>query len=386
MRYFAGTTVLLAIALTLTSCGSGQGGDSAAPESEEWRSPIAEYLGINQSFGFGDEADFEALQIEVNERVTACMAAEGFEWLPNPQEMQMMDVAEAADGLEWGSDEWVAKYGFGISTMAFPQSTVGADLVGSNDDYVQDVEEGADPNQEYVENLSDSEREAFYAALHGDDRGPDIDPSTMTEEEIEAAVDEYYADYVPTGCMNEAQEEIMGFGGPGYFQEFQDELETMYEQIQDDPRVTEFEQEIAACVADKGLSYSDMQSLYEDLEKRMEPLYESTYGNDPFVGLSEDEIQSQLENMTEAEMQELFTPKLSDENLALLAEIQADEITLAVAVSECGGNEKAQQAVFEEVRIEYEERFIEENRAALDAFLAEQEKNESKGGDEPPES
>jgi hypothetical protein len=122
-------------------------------------------------------------------------------------------------------------------------------------------------------------------------------------------------------------------------------------------------------VSDKGLSYTDMQTMYEDLEERMQPLYEQAYNEEPTDMPSEEEMAS----MSEREMQEMFAPKLSDEAKATLGEIQADELELAVAVQECGGNDADRASVYQEVTIEYEERFIEENRAALDAYLAEQE-------------
>ncbi len=365
----------LAIVLILAGCsGATETSDaSSGADDREWQSPLADYMGVDLGFDFDDEAAMEAKQLEVNERVTACMAAEGFEWKPNPEEMMMVSGPPVdEEGLEWGSDEWTAKYGFGISTMAFPQETVGPDLVGSSESFMFEEEAHVDPNQDYLNTLSEAEVEKFYATLYGDDPGPDIDFEAMTEEEINAAMEEYYSDFVPTGCMNEAQEDIMGFGGNDYWMEFQDELQDMYEQIEKDPRVAAFEQEISQCVSDKGQTYTNMQSVYEDLEERMSPLYNEAYNQGP-GGDIEMPSDEEMAEMSEAQMQELFAPKLSDESKAELAEIQADEIALAIAVRDCGGNDEDRASVYQEVTIEYEERFIEENRAALDAYLAEQD-------------
>jgi len=371
MAHVKRLVVMAVFVMFAAACGDTTTETSDAANGEqEWRSPLAEYMGVDLGFDFGDEAEMEARQLEVNEKVAACMAAEGFEWKPDPEEMMMAGPPVDDEGLEWGSDEWTAKYGFGVSTMAFPQETVGPDLIGSPDSFMDfEGEEYVDPNAEYLEALSEAEREEYFATLHGDDQGPDIDFEAMTEEEIDAALEEYYSDYVPTGCMNEAQEEVMGFGGRDYFMEFQDELEKLYEQIEDDPRIASFEQEISTCVSEKGLSYTDMQTMYEDLDERMRPLYDEAFNQQPTDMPSEEEMAS----MSEREMQELFAPKLSDESKATLGEIQADELALAAAVQECGGNDADRAAVYQEVTIEYEERFIEENRAALDAYLAEQE-------------
>lgn len=377
MSHFKKLAVMATVvALLGAGCSSDDGDTSAGAPGEEWESPLAEYMGLDVGFDFSDEGEAEAQQLEINEMVTACMAAEGFEWKPDPRESMMAGPPLDDEGLEWGSDEWTAKYGFGISTMAFPQETVGPDLLGSNDSFMMEEEEGTDPNATYVESLSEAEQEEFYATLYGDDQGPDIDFEAMTEEEIEAAMEEYYSDFIPTGCMNEAQDDVMGFGGSGYFMEFQDELQNMYEQIEEDPRIAALDQEIASCVSDKGLVYTDMQAVYEDLEERMQPLYEEAYNQGPDEILSDEEMAS----MSEREMQELFGPKLSDEARATLAEIQTDELALATAVQECGGNEEARFEVYQEVSIEYEERFIEQNRAALDAYLAEQDAEDSGSG------
>ncbi|MDH3296386.1 MAG: hypothetical protein OER95_18855 [Acidimicrobiia bacterium] len=353
----------------LASCGSGSEGESdAAADGDEWRSPLAEYVGLDVGFDYSDEAEMEARQLEINDMVTACMAAEGFEWKPDPRESMIAGPPIDDEGLEWGSEEWTAKYGFGISTLAFPQDAVGPDLLGANEPFFMEEEGFVDPNEEYLNTLSEPERDEFYATLYGDDPGPDIDPEAMTEEEIEEALDEYYADYVPTGCMNEAQEEIMGFGGSDYFLAFNQELQDMYEQIEKDPRIATFEQQISECVSDKGQVYTDMQSVYEDFEERMGPLYDEAYSRDPFEEFSEE----QVEAMSPEEMEELFAPELSDESKAILADIQAEELALAAAVRECGGTDEARADVYQEVVVEYEERFIEENRAALDAYLAEQ--------------
>ena len=383
MRFESKRLAMLAVvALMLAACGS----DTTETTSDDdtnvaMESPLAEYMGLDTGFDFGDEAAMEAKQLEINEQVTACMAAEGFEWQPNPMESIMAGPADEG-GLEYGSEEWVAKYGFSISTMAFPQEVVGADLIGYSDESFMGVseEEFSDPNEEYLNTLSDSERDAYYATLYGDDQGPDIDFEAMTEEEIEAAMNEYYADYVPTGCMNEAQEDIMGFGGRDYFIEFQSELEELYEQIENDPRLVELEQDTAECVSDKGLIYTTAADVRGDLEERMQPLYMEAYETDPMSGLTEE----QMNSMTDDQLNELMMPRLSDESLDVLAEIQADELELAAAVVECGGSVDGpwNTELFNEVRIEYEQRFIDDNKAALDAFLAEQESSGSSSDEE----
>ena len=89
------------------------------------------------------------------ERITAeCMAEKGFEYIPqNPSDFMFFGGPPGQD-LEPGSTAWIAKYGFGISTQRFPQSMIG-DLVGIPDDMAMGPGEINDPNQEYVEGLSE---------------------------------------------------------------------------------------------------------------------------------------------------------------------------------------------------------------------------------------
>ncbi len=366
----------LAITLLLGACG-GSDETEAGAGGQSFESPLNEYMGFDQGVDFSDpeeaEAQFQAQQQEVNEQVVACMAAEGFEYVPPDQGGFVVFGDEAgADGLVWGSDEWVAKYGFGISTQAFPQEIVGPELVGMDDSMFMGEDDFQDPNQDYVESLSDADREAYYAALHGDDPGPDFTEG-MTDEEMEAAVEEWEQNREITGCEEKAWQESSVFGGQdAFYREFGDEMEALWESIGSDPRIVAAEKDTSECVAEKGYTYTTMDDVYQQLDERMQPLYNMAY-SEPEIMPSEDEMAS----MSEEELNEIFGPQeLSAEAKSELAEIQADEIGLAVAVNECGGGFDANQDVYEEVRVELEQEFVEANREKLDAFLAEQASDE----------
>ncbi len=387
MRVWEAGLVFFLVVGSVTACGSGTDTEDAASgtsddaSEDEWESPIADYLGIDTAgFGPGDEGESEAKQIEVNESVTTCMAAEGFDWLPDPNESTFAFGADSEDGLEWGSEEWTAKYGLGISTQAFSQEQVGPDLIGHTYGQTDGPEAGyIDPNADYLEGLSDAEREEFYATLYGEDQGPDIDFEALTEEEVEAAFNEYYADYEPTGCMELAQQDIFGFGpgGDDYWSQFSEELQEMYEQMQEDPRITAADQKVSECMAGKGVEYTDMETVYESYNEKMEPLYEAVFNQDPGFAIDEE----QMQEMSEEELNEMFRPQdLTDEQKTTLGEIQDEEIKLAVGLGECGGDEDALEGLYQEVSIEYEQRFIDQHREALDAYKAEREAESDDAG------
>ena len=188
--------------------GDTSGEDESSDEElqdpwENYVSPIQEFLGVD--FSSFDDEDFEAefaeQQREAEETIAVCMRELGWEYIPVDQSQFTGDFNDAGpDGLEYGSAEWVAKYGLGITTQAFSQSEVGPDLVGFDDSDFVDSDEGfVDPNQDYVATLGPAEQDAYFADLHGEQ--PEFD-ETLTEEEQIAR----FSDFEPTGCQAEAFE------------------------------------------------------------------------------------------------------------------------------------------------------------------------------------
>lgn len=381
VRLFALALSLLLIAGACSSSSSsdvasgGTDGDAAsggtraanAEDQEGWadlefESPLADFLG--QDYG-GFQMD-EAAMIEQEReagRVTAeCMAELGFEYTPpDPSETMSFGMP---DDLPPGSQAWVEKYGFGISTQMFPQSMVG-DLVGMPDEgFMGPGGDFVDPNQEYVESLSEGERDAYFEALHGappdfPPGGPDADP-----EEMEAAM----ADWEPSGCQHLAY--MDGPHGPDsnverFYQTFGDEMQTLWQRVEADPRVIDFTNEVGDCVAEKGMTWTGMENVWETFGPRIEELQDAAYSSDPFAEAGLDP-----EEMTERELEEFYleASRLDSGQLAVLAEIQAEEIAMALAVSECSGGPLEEAKLMMSVRAEYEQKFLDENADALAEF------------------
>ncbi len=350
-----------AAAILMSACGGTEdagGSTDAAPES-----PLAEFIGDEAMFDpEAGQEQFAEEQRQMNEQVVACMAAEGWEYVPEDVGDFALFEGSEVDGLEWGSREWTEKYGFGITTQMFPQETVGPELVGYPDEGFGPDEEYTDPNAEYVDSLSEADREAYYNDLYGSDPGPDITEG-MSDEEMDAAFEEWEANRVIDGCFPQAEEEF--YGGPNdFYVQFSDELDDMWEQMMNDPRIVEVEAGVAECVSDKGLTYSSMDDVYEDFYERAEPMQEQVWNNMP--ELTEEEYEA----MTDAELDAMFNqpPELSPEVKAELGELQAEEIALAIAVDDCGGGQREQEDLFNEVRIEYEQNFVDSNRERLEQF------------------
>lgn len=353
---------LLALTLGAAACGSQDGETEAGAPS-----PIAEFLG--QDDYFGDDAESQAKwaeqEREREDKIAACMKEQGFEYIP--RDNSDFNFTNSPDGIDYDSREYVEKYGFGITTQWYPQSEVGPDLVGNlYEDEFEEQEEN-DPNQAIMEALDDSTREAYQAALWGDpDDFPTFDPETMTEEELEEASASF--DATPQGCEGEAWADDFN---NAFYQEFGDELNDLYESIEDDPRIAASQQEINECVADKGYDFdagfSGYEKLFEMFQEDLQRIDEMV-GSSFEVGFEEQDF----ETMTEEEIDAIYNQprEFTDEAKALLAEIQAEEIEMALVAYDCGGGNNADGELFQEIAAEYEQRFLDENADKLSPYKA----------------
>ena len=109
-----------------------------------------------------------------------------------------------------------------------------------------------------------------------------------------------------------------------------------------------------------------MQDLFERFERELNQIGSTSFG-DPFAGTG-----LNPEEMSQEELDEFFEnlppPTLSDEDKAVLARLQAEEVELAIAVNDCGGGPRDLEGLYDEVRIEYEQRFLDENADELEPF------------------
>ena len=360
-------TVATVVALLVAACGSGDGSSDGDGESSvAASSPLGEFLGQPD---FLDDPEAAQAQFAEEERerqdvIAQCMQRQGFEYTPVDYS-QFDTFDEAFD--DWGSDEWVAEWGFGITTQRFSQQQVGANLKGWDDSQFSEAEaEFVDPNQDYVESLSDAERDAYYEALYGgDDAFPAFDES-LSDEEIEEQMDGF--EFEPQGCEGEAYSSDTT---NEFYIEFEDELEDMYERMQADPRIEERNAEIASCVADKGHDYTTMDDVYERFEEDLQAMDPFMNGFEPDFGVTEEE----MAEMSDDELEELFSeapdmPELSDEDKAKLGELQSEEIELAVAVNECGGGFDNEFEMMADIRAEYEQEFLDTYAEQLEGFGA----------------
>lgn len=315
---WAAATAATAFALILTGCSSGgDGGDGAPVTAEEYAdTPLQEYM-TKLSGGDTSEADWAAMNRESEEVVAACMLEQGFEY--EPVDNTGTSVEMPGDDLDYTSREYAETYGYGVATT-FEESQASAE---------EQSDEWVDPNQEYVDAMSETERTAYYEALYG-----------VQTEYVEGEEPPPY-DWTTAGCQGKAQhevyDEVNGAWEMPEFSDLQEQINTLYEQVQGDPVLTELQASWASCMADAGYEYESQMAVYDDLNERMNGVYEQMGDG-------------------------------SDVDTALVDEIAAYEVKVATADFDCRkelGFERKQL----EVQIKVEQAFVDEHKAELDAWV-----------------
>jgi len=336
------TTAVVGLALTGCSAVTGLfgGGEEKLSESD---SPLNEYFSALYDGDVSPEdmqSEADAQQVQMEEAIAACMQAEGFEYIP--------DVGTGS-GVVFGTDEewdpdkreWVEKYGYGI--FNYP---------GMNDEPAEEeFEEYVNPNQEYVDSLSESERMAYDEALSGE---------MPTAEQMEDP--EFDWSNLEGGCQTDAMDEVYNNDGMNeLYEQFEPLLNSMSELYSDAlelDAVVELDAKWASCMADAGFTdFTTQAEPQEKISEKQSEIYENAYGDEP-----------DWENATEEEINAYYDsadPMKSDE----WAEAADEEIKTALADLECRDKTDYSNKVLE-ARFELEKQFIEDNKTELEAFRA----------------
>lgn len=344
--------LLFAVVVFGAACG-GADDTGSGSGSEAARSPIAEFLG--EPDFFSDEGATEAFadqQRAVEAKVAECMAEQGFEYIP--RDVDQDEIIIGGDLDDRGSIEWTKKWGFGITTTWFSQDQVGPELLGYDESEFQG-QFGDDPNDEIIAAMTQAEQDAYFEALFGDDFLTFDD--TLSDEEIQAqADDQEFAG--PGGCQGEAWGDSPF---ERFYNEFGEELEALEEEVSADPRIVDLEREINDCVAERGLEYVPEEELWDSYFAELQEI-EST--------IDYSELEASFEEGEEPDFDSFQVPELSAESKAKLAELQSEEIEMAVATVECGGDFESSGKVYAEVRAELEQRWLDDNADRVADFAA----------------
>lgn len=367
---------MIAIVTLLAACGQG-GGTSTEESSDDDATTTSESSSSEQTDGeeslgafFGwesdnpeeDQARWRDEEARRQEAIRACMAEEGFDYIPVQQPEESYQV--------WGpenEEEMARTQGFGISTW-----------YGNEDQFTEEAVEWEDPNQETVEAMSESEREAYYEALYGSEEEQmegattEIDPDTGEEYTT------FEGSYYGAGCDGQASEEIWGDQSQGedLWQELEPEMTAMYERVQADPRIVALDEEWSECMADAGYEYESQNQMYETIYEETPGSLQARFNEivgpnggwvDPMEGWTEEEMEAFFEEKTQDEIDAFFEQAQQESQADIdeeaLAALQQEEIDLAVSAYECRGD---YYEIYQEISEEYEADFIAANRETLE--------------------
>jgi hypothetical protein len=318
-RHLAAPVALAVCVLALTAC-TGSGKANTSSDGEAPQSPLEKIFA--DVYGEWDDAEMAAQQMKSEEIIAACMAEQGFEYQPVDYSTQTFTTND----VDTSTREWAEKNGY-AATIQPEEWTVADD----------DAAEFVDPNQEYVEAMSETEQAAYYSALYGD-------------FDWESADEETQPDPSQLGCNGKAQEELYGSQNELFESEemtaFNDAMAQLWEDIDAAPELADLNTQWTACMTEAGFSgYENPQAAADDFMERANSFYETAY---PADGESIDE------NFEEPVMD----PKIQDEERAT-----------AVADWDCQheiGYEKARQ----KVQFALEQEFIDAHGPEIESYKA----------------
>lgn len=327
--------------------------DSPAVDDSEQPATLQDYLGMAAlSFDLVDSGAYLAQQDQrVEELIARCMMREGFEYVavtPPPERYEFSTP---------GDVEVAREHGFSVSTR-----------YGRTNTNVED--EWIDPNESIEESLSESERRAYYEALHGTFHTIVVpDPEGEGDGSGEIEVLRQGSD----GCRRRAYEEVYAFDAAQAISS-QLDLDSVRERIEADPRIVELDVEWAECMAQRGHGYRDRDTSFDAAfdyfrERFREVLKPSGGFVDPFKGMSTDEIDAFVDGLSPEELDDFYAQADRRRQNAVdqeaLAALQAEERALAVDFAEC--SDGMHQRTIEIYR-EYEAQIVAENRPLLEQF------------------
>lgn len=334
------TTTLPIAAVAGALLLSGCAGNTDSANTEATKGPLEEYLGAIWSQEDMTQEKLDEQHRKAEELTAECMLKEGFEYTPNLASGPQMATSDEGNAVEWGTAEFAKEYGYGI--IESPNMGDGEDGGGA--------EPPADPNADYIKSLSVSQQNAFNEALYG---------PQPSEEEIAAAQEEGGAtewDWQKRGCYGAAQHEVQSedAGMAAYedpeFKDLFDSMSSIYsgfygaagDEGASDPEAVKLDREWTDCMSEAGHQNLTSPSMAQSV---MYEEFAQTSGQ-----------QSEGGDFTEP----------SDE---VKAKFKEREIAVATADSECrekiGYDDKMQKLVFA-----VEQKFIDENKARLDALIA----------------
>lgn len=317
--------VSAAVVVSIVSCNGATGSGSTSDESDfpyEDSPLIQQYGDLYGAAQMGEhaaDAYYDAMDREVEEAVAACMAEQGFDYVPQ----QSANYAYVdTEYTELGPMAWAEKYGFGLTTQQDNQP----------------VAAPADPNDELLDAMSEAERQAWLAALWGE--------ASEGEERTDGASGEA----TDRGCRGEAEEVVLATAGD----------ENPWVSVLEDPQYSE----LLTQINEIGMGLENHPGIDALNAEWAECMSERGY-----PGLTSGADAQQLVSAEISLVDPNSDGMVDDVALADLTELQEFEIAVATTNITC-----LQEVDFEDrftaIQFDLEQAFIDENRTELDALAA----------------
>jgi len=346
------TTILGATALVVSGCSSG------APEEAKDRVTIGQLLGQPNY----EDVDWQDQERQVQEIVGQCMREQGWEYIP----VEYPDSWYSYDDSDYETE--VKERGWGIVWYTLHQND-------EDPSYSDPMADWVDPNTEYINSLSESELDAYYASLYGTQE----EQEALQTEEVDPETGETYTvSYGNAGCQGKAYDEVNGKDPSqqeGYWEAVQSFYDEMEERVAADPRIVELNKTWSGCMKKQNYDYPSMEDFWETGYSTIQTKHDEILGDqavtDPFEGWTDDQINEWFETTSEAEQnafwEDAYTITLSDDQRAQLEDLLKEEIALATAEYTCS---KDYNAKAEGIRAEIEEQYALEHEAELKEIAA----------------
>ncbi|MCL1799802.1 MAG: hypothetical protein FWG25_00340 [Promicromonosporaceae bacterium] len=270
---------------------------------------------------------------EMEEAIAACMAELGFAYNPRDDAGGTIIIwDDSTDGPQWGTLAFAEEFGYGIST----------DPWGRFDEADREFIEWVDPNQDILDAMSDSEREAWQEALWGPPMVPNEDGTWPEWDPMNA------------GCQGQAQGDRWMRQTPDEFLSLEEEMNNIWASFDNDPRITTLNSSWVTCMSNAGFAgYTSPNDANNELWNEWSELQGWSGMDDVWLNWDWDLHPE--------------GPTFPEPDPAAVEAFTAREIEIAVADWTCRDNLRF-NAVTQEVNHDIQQQFVDRHRAELEAW------------------
>jgi hypothetical protein len=377
------TASCVALLILLAACGGSGGSDSASDGAGAERGKTAATSDsaddTTDDFGdaekdpqtaffekvYGDSKANAAKQLEVENKTAACMRSLGWEYIP----VDYSVINEGSNHFDFDADAFGKQWGYGIATIIGHEDENPYGGPGGEKEFV-------DPNQAYAEGLSESDRNAYYGDLYGPQ---EFEPSDTVPADTMPAYDPATA----KGCSNESYYAV--YGDTAVFNDdLSEDLSTLEEDINSDERMVAATEKWVACMNDAGFKqFSKRDEIYSYLSDRVSEAMGWNEGSDRgpvpatiaasargFAGtgaqVATDDTAGDDSGSSDGPIPvdgPMGGMEYTSEQLAKIKPVAAEEMRIYAADKTC--QDTHLRKVETEVRIEYQNRFLDEHADVL---------------------